>query len=198
MTPRAWTDKSNHDEAKTVLIARSEWERAHALSNFLDHWLRQANEKVNLRKHQSLALLRHLLPKTFALEAVKLITPVEPGAEGEVKYTTVSGQGLEALEARVETMLRNAFKALAEKLIGAPEPKVLYEHFDADEMMKVCEPYAKFQRLASKLEVQADHPARLSTEARWAAVCRELLEAHAELFKPHEIRVCYGAAVSLE
>ena len=83
MTPRAWTDKSNHNEAKTVLIARSEWERAHALSNFLDHWLRQPDEKVNLRKHQSLALLRHLLPKKFALEAAKLITPVEPGAEAK-------------------------------------------------------------------------------------------------------------------
>ena len=68
---------------------------------------------------------------------------------------------------------------------------MLYEHFDADEMMKICEPYAKFQRLASKLEVQADHPARPSTEARWAAVCLELLEAHAELFKPHTIRVSY-------
>ena len=51
-----------------MLIAKSDWEHVYALENFLDQWPVRAKAAVNLKGFTSLALLRHLLPKTFALD----------------------------------------------------------------------------------------------------------------------------------
>ena len=68
----------------------------------------------------------------------------------------IDRQCLAVLEAHVEALFSNAFKMLEEKLVGAAESKVLYEHFDAEEMRRTCEPYGKFQRLVGRYQAELE------------------------------------------
>ena len=50
-------------------------------------------------------------------------------------------EGVGKLQDHVEGLFSNAFEMLGTKMTGAREPKVLYEHFDVDEMMVICAPH---------------------------------------------------------
>ena len=78
-----------------------------SLNDFLDQWPVHGVSGPNVQKISCLALLRHLLPKRFAMEATKffaLVKPDPPEADSEGRYTTtLCTQGLFALEVHAET-----------------------------------------------------------------------------------------------